>query len=257
MGYLGGDVALKRALLVWLSVLSACSKPAEKPRRTEPWPAQPSASAAQATTAPRRFRFTPESRVRFALRGTKGTVSGHFTGAQGSLELDPADPKNTRARLEVDLTTLVIDTEVPPGVELGGSPASVGLQWLELGAEVPAERRAQFKTARFELSSLEGPTPAEVALRRRTGFTPVTAIGTLQLHGFRAPVRLELRVSGGGSQPLSIRSGRPLVVPLTTHDLTARGPSGITDALGAARAAAWVGKTADVELELVAAPEAP
>jgi polyisoprenoid-binding protein YceI len=252
-------VALKHALLFCLSLTAACSKPVEKPRRTEPWPAQPSASAsaAQATTSPRRFRFTPESRVRFSIPGKRGKVSGHFTGAQGTLELDPREPKNTRASLDVDLTTLVIDTEVPPGVELGGSPAVIGLQWLELGVDVPAERREQYKTARFELSSVEGPSPSAVALRRRTGFTPVTAVGTLRLHGFRAPVRLELQVSGGGSQPLSIRSGSPVVVPLAPHDVTARGSSGITDALGAARAAPWIGKSAEVELELFAAPDAP
>lgn len=247
---------MKRALLFLGAVSVACSKPAEKPRRTEPWPAQPSASAPQATTL-RRFRFTSESRVRFSIPGKKGKVSGHFTGAQGTLELDPQEIKNTRASLDVDLTTLEIDTEVPPGVDLGGPPAVVGLQWLELGPDVPAERREQFKTARFELSGLEGPSPSEVALRRRTGFTRVTAVGTLRLHGFRAPVRLELHVSGGGSQPLSIRSGSPLVVPLAPHDVTARGPSGITDALGAARAAPWIGKSAEVQLELFAVPDAP
>jgi polyisoprenoid-binding protein YceI len=249
-------VALKPALLLALALCGACAKPEDKPRRTEPWLAQPSASGSASSAAPtRRFRFASDSSVRFSVPGKKGTVSGRFTRAQGSLELDPAEPKNTRANLEVDLTTLSIDTEAPPGLELGGSPATVGMQWLELGAEVPADRRQQFKTARFELTSLEGPNASELRARRRTGVTRVAAVGTLLLHGFRAPVRLELLVAGGGTERLSIRSASALVIPLSTHDITARGPTGIADVLGAARAGDWVGKNVRVELELFAEPE--
>jgi polyisoprenoid-binding protein YceI len=248
-------VALKRAL--WLALaLCACSKPEEKPRRTEPWPAQSSAGSATAVSkAPRRFRFAKDSTVRFSVPGKKGKVSGRFAIAQGSLELDPREPKNTRATLDVDLTTLTIDTDVPAGLDLGGAAAAVGLQWLELGAEVPAERREQFKLARFELADVESTNVSDASARRRSGVTRVTVVGTLQVHGFRAPVRAELLVAGGGSERLSIRSARSLVLPLSTHDITARDASGIADALGAARAADWVGKNASVDLHLFAEPE--
>ncbi|RYZ02760.1 MAG: YceI family protein [Myxococcales bacterium] len=250
---------MRRALYVACLLLGACSKPEEKPRRTEPWPAQPSASSSAGTVVagPKRFRFSPDSKVRFSSSGKKGKVSGRFAISQGALELDPREPKNTHASLDVDLTTLTIETDVPPGLELGGAANVIGLQWLELGAEVPAERRESFKTARFELTSLEGPSPAELAARRRTGFTRVMAVGTLLLHGFRAPVHAELLIAGGGSERLSIRTARPFVVVLGTHDLTARSPSGIADARGAARAADWVGKSVSVELDLFAELEAP
>lgn len=247
---------MRRAALLALALCGACSKTEEKPRRTEPWLAQPSASAsATPAVTTRRFRFAKESSVRFTVPGKKGAVAGRFAIAQGSLELDPREPKNTRATLEVDLTTLTIDTEAPDGVDLGSSSETIGLRWLGLGEKVPADRREQLKTARFELSSLEGPNARDLALRRRTGATRVAVVGTLLLNGFRAPVRLELLVSGGGSERLSIRSASPLVVPLATHDITARTASGITDAMGAARAADWVGKNARVELELFTEPE--
>ncbi len=246
---------MSRARWLALALCIACEKPQEKPRRTEPWLANPSASSAAPASAPRRFRIATDSSVRFSVPGKKGAVAGRFAVAQGTLELDPREPKNTRASVEVDLTTLVVDTEPPAALDLGASPATLGLQWLELGAQVAAERRDQLKTARFELVSLEGPTSMDMAARRRAGATRVTAVGTLLVHGFRAPVRAELLVSGGGSERLSIRSATPLVVPLITHDVTSRGPSGIADALGAARAADWVGKNARVEVELYAEPE--
>lgn len=257
MGYLDRDVALTRSWLLALALCAACEKQAEKPRRTEPWlaSANASASSAHVESAPRRFRFAPDSSVRFSVPGKKGKVSGRFALAEGTLQLAPREPKDTRASLSVDLTTLSIDGELPAGLELGNSPAAIGLQWLELGAEVPAERREQLKIARFELTSLEGPSALELANRRRAGATRVTAVGTLLVHGFRAPVRAELLVSGGGSQRLSIRTASPLVIPLSAHDITARGPSGVTDALGAVRAADWVGKNARVELELFAEPD--
>lgn len=243
-------------LLVFTSLLAcaACSKPEEKPRRTEPWLANPSASGTSAANAPTRFRyvFSKDSRITFSVPGKKGALRGRFSLSQGTLELDPREPKSSRARIDVDLSSLVIDTEVPEGVELGAPPTTLALQWLELGADVPTERRDPFKLARFELTSVEGPSYLE--LGKAKGGTRATAVGTLQLHGFRAPIRAEVRLSGGGTEPLSIRSTAPLVVPLATHDITARNAAGIADTQAVARAADWVGKNARVELELVAEP---
>lgn len=248
---------MKRLLLLSsLCVCAACSKPEEKPRRTEPWLAHPSASGAPTSSpqALRHYVFSKDSHVRFSVPGKRGAVSGRFSVSRGSLELDPRELKNSRARIDVDLSSLVIDTDAPDGVELGAPPTTLGLQWLELGADVPTERRDPFKLARFELTSVEGPTYLE--LGKLKGSTRATAVGTLQLHGFRAPIRAEVRLSGGGTEPLSIRSAAPLVVPLTTHDITARSAAGVADPLSAARASDWVGKNARVELELVEEPSA-
>jgi hypothetical protein len=253
MGYLDRDVALKAlAWLVPLALGVACQRSEQKPHRTEPWLAHPSSSSTLSPSTPRRYRFAPDSSIRFSVPGKRGKVSGRFALARGALELDPREPKNSHADLDVDLTTLTIDTEPPPGVELGGSPNAVALQWLELGPDVAAERRAQFKTARFELASLEGPAFLDLGPQRKPNATRATAVGTLLIHGFRAPVRAEVVLVVGPR--LSIRSATPLVVPLGTHDITARGPAGIVDALGAARSADWVGKSARVDFELFADP---
>jgi hypothetical protein len=250
------------------SLLGACRKHEEPVHRTEPWLAQPSASgshAAPLATAPRRFHFAPESRVRFSLSGKKGKLSGSVPVQGGSLELDPRDLTHSSATLSVDLTKLVLDdANLPEGMALGDSPSTVAQQWLELGAGVSTEKREQFRVARFELSSVEGwsGAPLDFTGRRRVTLR-ATAVGTLLLHGFRAPVRAELSLTpqaadasaGGHPGKLSIRSASALVLPLAPHDISARSPSGVVDAAATARAVEFIGKNARLELELLAEPD--
>jgi polyisoprenoid-binding protein YceI len=241
---------------------AACSKPDVAPRRTEPWLAQPSASAsANAVSGPMRFRLVSDSRIRFTVPGKRAKLSGRVGIAQGSLRLDPHDLKTASADIDVDLTTLSIDADsLPENAPLaGGSPSALALQWLELGADVAPERRREVGLARFELSSVESSSAPGIDLSEPKAKSHVraTVIGTLLIHGFRAPVRCEVVLAAlegapGAPPRFSIRSQGALVVPLAPHDIRARGPSGIADAVSMARSAEWVGKNARVELELVA-----
>ena len=254
--------AVRLALLA-LVVCAGCSRKAEPPHRTEPWLANPSASAHGVVSAPRNYRFASDSSVHFTVPGRKGKVSGRVPLTEGSLHLDPQDLKTATASIDVDLTKLSIDDAVPEGADLGGtSPSALGLQWLELGSDVAAERRSQLSTAHFELSSLDGLSATAIDLSAPHGHARVraTVVGTLLLHGFRAPIRTDVllepqKVPAGAPPRLSIRSAGALVVPLAPHDITARGPAGIADPLATARAADWVGKSARVEFELVAEAE--
>ncbi len=234
-------------LLATVALLAAgCKKSEAPPRRTEPWLANPSASTTPVAAA-RVYEFASDSRVRFTVAGRKGKVDGSVPLARGELRLGPRDLKQTRAGFDVDLTKLSIETPAPDDV---GSPTELALSWLELGSQVPADRRAPFATARFELVSLENLVPPYLELGSKPSTVRATAIGTLLLHGFRAPVRVEVLLRTAGPDRLSIRNVGALVVALAPHDITARDSSGIVDALGAARAADWVGKTARVEFEL-------
>lgn len=243
---------MKAALLALGLLLLACSKPEAPAHRTEPWPAHAGASSTRPSTAPRHYRLTDESQVRFSIPGKRGKVSGRLPITQGQLQLDPREPKNSRASIDVDLTALSIETALPEGVELSGTPHSVGLQWLELGAGVPSERRARFASAHFELVSLEGPTFLELGGGRKPASTRATAVGTLLLHGFRAPLRIEAVLTVLSPERLSIRSAGPFVVPLAAHDVMARDATGMADPLATVRAADWVGKSVRVEVELFA-----
>jgi hypothetical protein len=250
-------VALRCGALVAasLALLVGCKKSEAPPQRTEPWLANPSASAVSVAAA-RSYRFTNDSRITFSLSRSKGKISGSLPLAGGELRLDPRDLKLTRASLEIDLTQLRIETPFPEGLELGAStPDALALQWLELGPRVPAERRSQFSTARFDLTSLENLSAPSLGPSSKPSSVRATAIGTLLLHGFRAPERVEVVLSTSDSERLSIRSLSGLVVLLAPHDITARDPAGIVDTVGAARANDWVGRAARVEFNLLAQAE--
>jgi hypothetical protein len=250
--------------LFGLLACGGCSKKEAAPRRTEPWLANPSASAnGPGSVAPQSFHFSPDSSIRFAVPGKKAKLSGRVPLTEGTLRLDTRDLKNTSASIDVDLTKLSLDPEtIPDGVELGGAPDAVARQWLELGAEVPPERRREISVARFELSSVETvSTPFLDFGARSKAQVRASLVGTLLIHGFRAPVRCDvllkpLESAPGAAKRLSIRSAGPLVIALAPHDISARGPSGIADALAMARASEWVGKNARVEFELLAEADA-
>ena len=231
---------------VWLALLGVacaggCSKKPAPPHRTEPWLAHPSASNGVAELeAPLGFHFTDESLIRFTLSGKKGEISGRLPLDLGTsaLSLDPRDLQHSRASLEVDLTKLSIDAEALPQAVEGGTPSALALRWLELGPGVALERQREFAAARFELVSLESSSAATLELHAPHGKGRVraTVVGTLLLHGFRAPVRSDVQLTPldtpmGAPARVSIRSVRPLVVSLGPHDIVARDASGRADAL--------------------------
>jgi hypothetical protein len=251
-------------MLPWL--VATCSKPDAPPHRTAPWLASPSASSAVGR-GPRAYRFASDSAVRFSVSGQKGKITGRVPLRRGELHLDPHNLELVSASADFDLSALSIETDAPDAPDapdLGGAtPSTLARQWLELGAEVPAERRAQFENARFELSAVENlsHTFLELGSARKPSSVRATAVGTLLIHGFRAPVRLEVLLGAAPSSAsdaprLSIRSATALVIQLAPHDITARDAAGIVDALGRARSAEWIGKTARVDFELTAEPVA-
>jgi len=261
---------LKLITLSLLALLTCggCAKKAPAPHRSAPWLASAgptSSSGRELASAPRTFHFVPGSSVRFSVPGRKAKVSGRAPVSAGNLRLDPRDLTRTSASLDVDLSKLSIDDDgaLPEAAPLNGSaPSITALQWLELGADVPAERRAGFATARFELAAVDNLSAPSLDFgAARPQHVRATAVGTLLIHGFKEPVRVELllepqKTAPGAPLRLSIRSVGALVIALAPHEITARGPSGIVDAAAMARASDWVGKSARLEFELLAESEA-
>lgn len=253
-----GYCVLCIALLSACACACGCSKEQAPARRTAPWLASASASAAS-SPARLSLHFLPESSVRFSLPSTKADPTGQLPVVEGKLELDPADLPSTRGYLEADLLRLALDpASLPPETGLDAQSAGeLALQWLELGSSVPPERRQQLSRARFELTAIEGLSATSLELdARRSSRVRATAIGSLLLHGFRAPVRVEVSVqalprSPDGPLRVSIRSIKALVLPLDPHDVAPRDASGFGQA-SQTRFAGKPGRSAKITFELVA-----
>jgi len=250
-------------LTLLLSACPGCSKSEPPPRRTAPWLA--SASAADSATPPpgnvrRSYRIdAARSRIQFSLPGRKAKPSGQVPVLSGKLELSLSELETARASVEADLLGISIDSaSLPEDAGLALSPTVLALRWLELGPDVPAEKHQQFAHARFELSSLEGLSASGLdPSSTRPAKVRATAVGSLLLHGFRAPVRVDLWLQAlptptGAPQRLSIRTASPLVLPLAPHDIGPRNAAGIAEPGEAARAEASLGKNAKIEVDLVA-----
>ena len=104
------------------------------------------------------------------------TWYGDFTGASGTLQLDPANPANSRLDVTVP-TASVVTTNSKLDAELRSA------DWLD-AARYPA---MTFKSRKVTVTA---PGRAEVA-------------GDLTLHGVTRPVTLQARFNAAGGNPLS------------------------------------------------------
>ena len=101
--------------------------------------------------------------------------SGLFSGASGTLELDPN--KLSIAKLDVSVPVQSVLTTVPPLTE-----ALKGDQWFD---------SAKFPNATFVSTKVT-----------KTGGDTATILGDLTLHGVTKPVTLNARLIGSGTNPL-------------------------------------------------------
>jgi hypothetical protein len=242
------------ALLLALLLGGGCSKKVEPPRRTEPWLANPSASAGpEAGHGPLRFEVLPDSSARFALSGKRAKVSGSVPLQSGNLELYPLNLSKSRALLGFDLTRISASADNPDYAD-GAAATTSALEWLELGSGVDDTRRDQFRRAVFELSAIEDVTgPLDLG---STKAMSVTVVGSIFLHGFRAPVRSRvqlqpLKTNSDEPRRLAIRSLQPVVLSLEAHDIVFRNSAGVSDAAQTGRATGVVGKSVRVEFDMV------
>jgi len=244
--------------------LLACHRGQKRPERTEPWLASASASSSSAAPALRRVAYTlARSHFEFELPGRHATPRGQFERAWGELDVDLDDFSHTTGRVVVDLSDLIMlgangDAEV--------TSTARALDWLELGTKVKPERRDADRSATFALTSLDAghlvsaPNGDGRVLRREL-VSSWAAHGELSLHGVRAPLAADLGLTlvpgpapGGPPVELMIRSRRPLVVSLGTHDIRPRDERGVPIAKDLPLLGDKVGSVAKVSFELTFVP---
>ena len=246
-----------------LGVATSCRQKPKPPDRTEPWlaSAQPSPSASPLL---RRLPYRlAKSRVEFELPAKLGTPRGRLGPARGELDVDLDDLSRTTGNVTLDLTSVqLLDGSGEPN----GANTTRALDWLGLGASAAQDERSTFRDATFQIGSLdagrlvaapgEGPKP-----RRRELESAWTVRGELGVHGVRAPQSADVTLTlvpgadpAGPPVELVIRSRRPLVVVLGTHDIRPRDARGVLVAKDQAVVGDHVGREARVTFELVFVP---
>jgi polyisoprenoid-binding protein YceI len=246
------------ALVPGFFAILACSREEKRPERTEPWPAPCAAPSASARPATPRAHYEVEgSDITFELPAKRSTPRGRLPSATGRFEIDYENPEQSSGSLRVDLGLIELEGD-------GGGTADAtrrALEWLELGAEIPAAEREARRFATFSIRALEDTNIGGLGGRRPRAVRPpfgATVVGELSLHGVRAPVRVPVSLEFGplGAPPprrLVIRSRRPLVVPLGVHDIRPRDTRGVLVARELTLLGESVGREAKVSFELTLA----
>jgi len=244
--------------------LTGCRSKARPPDRTEPWLASARASASASPLVRRLTYRLVSSRVDFELPGKRATPKGKLTGGTGALDVDLDDLSHTTGRVAFDLSTLELTGS--DGLVDGPNTARA-LDWLELGVGTGAERRDGLRQALFDLTSLDAGhlvvAPSEGRATRRRELVSQWAVkGELSLHGIRAPESAEVTLMlvpapepSGPPAELLIRSRRPLVIELGTHEIRPRDGRGAQVSKDQAALGDGVGRQAKVSFELKFTPQ--
>jgi hypothetical protein len=197
--------------------------------------------------------------VEFELPTKQATPRGKLGGATGELEVELDDLSRTTGRVAFDLTTL----ELISGDGLVDGPNTArAVDGLELGVGVAAGRRETMRQVLFEVTALDAghlvSAPAEERPARRRELVSQWAVrGELSLHGVRAPESAEVTLTlvpgpepAGPPAELLIRSRRPLVVELGTHDIRPRERRGLSVSKDHGALGDGVGREVRVSFEL-------
>jgi hypothetical protein len=200
-----------------------------------------------------------KSDITFELPAKHGTPRGRLPSATGRFEIDYENPERSSGSLRVDLGLI----ELESGDGDGGAADATrrALEWLELGAEIPAAEREARRFATFSIRALEDINLSGLGGRRHRDVRPhssATVIGELSLHGVRAPMRVPVSLEFGplGDPPprrIVIRSRQSLVVPLGVHDIRPRDARGVLVARELTLLGESVGREAKVSFELTLA----
>jgi hypothetical protein len=252
------------SVLVAASVV-ACHRAPPKPERTAPWPASASPSSSNAPAVLRRLHYKlGHGDIGFELPAKHATPRGKVAHPRGDLDVDLDDLSHTTGSVALDLTELAL-------TRTDGAPDDAyttrALEWLELGRAVAAEKRDLDRNVAFAISALDAghlvaAPNGDRRVARRELESHWTVRGELSLHGVRAPLTADVTLSivpgvdpAGPPAELLIRSRKPLVVSLSTHDIVPRDASGVAIAKDLGLMGDKVGNEAKVTFDLTFVPD--
>jgi hypothetical protein len=256
-------LALRTAVLLALAFAVGCHRAPKKPDRTAPWLASASPSGSSAPLLRHLHYALGRGEVSFELPARHATPKGKLLRPRGDLEVDLDDLSHTTGNVAFDLASLVM---TGADGETDGANTTRALDWLGLGKDVGSDERALAENANFVVGSLDAghlvsAPSGDRPVPRRELESRWSVHGELSLHGVRVPVLADVSLSlVPGPDPAAppvefvIRSRRPLVVSLSTHDIRPRDEHGVPIAKDLPLFGDRVGTEAKVGFELVFVP---
>jgi polyisoprenoid-binding protein YceI len=211
------------------TVLAACSKDEPAAPRTAP-PTASAAAPAAAAAGQKRFEIASGTAT-FLIDAPLEKIKGRSTKVRGNLDVDPANLKTGKGRIEVDLDDL--KTETFGDGDKDTSQTGHAKNWLEIGPDVEAKRREENRWVRFTINAIDDANPTKLAAAEaKNGQRGVTlqASGDLWLHGVSSSkkVNVALTLDGSPEAPTAIRivTSQPLKLSLKEHDVKPRDLAG-------------------------------
>jgi len=245
-----------------LVILPACGK------KDPPVVLAESASAVQAVAPPPSakivpFTVDPASKSSIDMPAPNEHIKADTTAAAGKLDVDLMNVENTRGEVKIDLTTFTTHTFTDADKNQGQTTHS--LNWLEVGDLVDAPTKAANRYAVFGIQSIDGASAKDV-----TKVTPtkegadevrtvtLTAHGEFLVHGrkVKKDAALEVRFVGPAGAPtrIDVKTTAPVKVLLAEHDVKPRDKFGKLAQKSFDLLGTKVAETADITLDLHAAP---
>jgi polyisoprenoid-binding protein YceI len=228
-------VAVLSVLLPLSLALAGCDEKKEAaPPSQEKLPATSAPAASPAAAAPA-AAAVPASGVHLAVTKAKGTflidapaekIKGMSEDAKGELSIDPMDLGKSRGEVSIKMTALATSTFGDKGKD--DSQTEHARNWMEVGPESAADKKAKFEFAKLTITGVETATPKLADVKEEGGARTFKAkvMGDLWLHGItsKKTLAVTITVKGPADAPteVTVKTDEPFAISLKEHEIMPR-----------------------------------
>ena len=223
-------VAVFSVLLPFSMALVACDEKKEAPPSQDK-PATPAKPEATTPAAPP----APVTGVRLKVGKAKGTflidapaekIKGISEDGKGEISIDPMDLGKSRGEVSIKLTTLATNTFGDKKQD--DSQTEHARNWMEVGPESSADKKAKYEYAKLTITGVETATPKLADVKEEGGARTFKAkvMGDLWIHGItsKKTLMVTVTVKGPVDAPTEamIKTDEPFAVSMKEHEIMPR-----------------------------------
>ncbi|MBK8255432.1 MAG: YceI family protein [Polyangiaceae bacterium] len=187
----------------------------------------PSTAAESKTLA--KMSIDASGTAMFDMKAPLENIKGTVKGFGGDIDVELSDLTKSRGEITIDITTL--ETHTFGEDDKDKTQTQHAHTWLEVGEKTAADKKSQFKTAKFAIREVVNVSQADVTkMSGDSRNVTLTAKGDFLLHGRSVSLSLDLSCAflfeGDKLKGISIKSAKPATVNLKAHAVEARNDAG-------------------------------